>query len=169
MSQPDWECIAQLGDASPTEYGGLWVLRDKTGVYPEEAERLECPVEDDPGGFGPYIVHRFILERCTYIDGVLSDNRFHPELPAWFAKPESKRAERPQDSTYLRNVCTSMDIDEDELIAAFCSEDPLKRAWAWTAIGDYHGYENLDEYPLHLRRREMKKRYADPRYEVVKP
>ena len=33
MSQPKWEYVANLGDTSPLEYGGLFLYRDTTGVY----------------------------------------------------------------------------------------------------------------------------------------
>ncbi len=47
MSQPAWECIAQLGDKNPIDHGGYWILRDTTGVYAEEAELLLVPDDED--------------------------------------------------------------------------------------------------------------------------
>lgn len=160
MSQPIWELIGQLGDAHPIDHGGYFVIRDTTGVYPEEAELLLPPADDDPlKEYGTYHVYRFILDRCTYIDGILSDNKYHPAHPAWWAKPESGKKERPQDTTYLSNICATMDIEESELIRMFCSEDALERAQAYRAVGECHGFDNLDNYPLELRRWEVKKRY----------
>ena len=52
-NQPDWECIGQLGDADPIEHGGYWILRDKTGVYPEEGEFLVVPEDEDGGELSP--------------------------------------------------------------------------------------------------------------------
>lgn len=154
--QPKWKFIDNLGDANPLEHGGYFVFIDETGVYPPEAEYLVVLDEsDDP----KYKAYRFSLEKCTYINGILSDNSFHPLYPAWFATPEAQRAERPQDTTYLKNVSDCHGIEEQELIRLFCSDDPLERADAYRSVGEYHGFENFDNYPLELRKREARKRY----------
>ena len=67
MSQPAWECIAQLGDKNPIDHGGYWILRDTTGVYAEEAELLLVPDDDDR----EYTIYRFTLDRCTFVNGVV--------------------------------------------------------------------------------------------------
>jgi hypothetical protein len=162
MSQPDWECIAQLGDTDPIEHGGYWILRDKNGIYPEEGELLIAP--EDEGG--EYIIHRFTLNRCTFIDGILSDNEFHPDHSAWWAGTEEERKARPQDSTYLKNIADFIGMDVEELAADFCSENALVRARAYQAVGDYHGFDNLDNYPLTMTRREVKKRYKELRFKT---
>ena len=162
MSQPAWECIAQLGDKNPIDHGGYWILRDTTGVYPEEGELLIVPEEDG----GKYTIYRFILERCTFTDGVLSDNKFHPEHAAWWAKTEEERKARPQDSTYLKNIADFIGMDVEELADHFCSEDALKRAAAYRAVGDYHGFNNLDDYPLTMKRREVNARYKELRFKT---
>lgn len=147
MSQPKWKLIANLGDVNPFEYGGYFVFVDETGEYPPEAEVLEILDENDNGTPNKYEVHRFILEPCTFVNGVLSDNSFHPDFPAWFA-----------DS--LDGICSSMDVKKEELIRLFCSDDPVERAQAWRNVGEYHGYVNLDEYPLTLNRKEVWGRYT---------
>ena len=158
MSQPKWKCIGNLGDRNPLDYGGYFVFVDKTGVYPPEAELLELDDENDERT--TYTVHRFILEPCTYIDGILSDNRFHPDKPAWFAGTEDERKERPQDSTYLKNLADYAGLTVKELAGMFCDDAPLIRAEAWRIVGQYHGFENLDNYPLtKLSRTEVRKRY----------
>lgn len=158
-AQPVWKLIANLGDVNPLDYGGYFIYRDETGVYPEEGELLTLDDESDEDS--SYTVYRFILDRCTFINGVLSDNPFHPDHPAWFAKPESERAARPQDTTYLSGVANFIGQDVDELIADLCSEDAIRRAQAYRAIGEYHGFENLDSYPLTITRAEAEERYAD--------
>ena len=162
MSQPDWECIAQLGDKNPIDHGGYWILRDTTGVYSEEAELLVVPEDED----GEYTIYRFTLERCTFINGVLSDNRFHPDKPAWWAKPEEERKARPQDTTYLRNLADFVGMEVEELADHLCSADALKRAVAYRAVGDYHGFENLDSYLLTMTRQEVKARYKEIRFKT---
>lgn len=93
-----------------------------------------------------YIVHRFDIDRCTFINGILSDNPFHPELPAWFA--DGKGVDD------VAKCCDHEDIVED-----ICSEDPKARCRAWISIGSYHGFYNLDSYPLGLTQAEVDKRY----------
>ena len=151
---PSWRFIDNLGDVNPIDHGGYFVFTDSTGVYPDEAELLK--IDDD----GSATVYRFMLEKCTFINGILSDNRFHPDKSAWFAKPESERANRPQDSTYLSNVAECCGMDEGELIDMLCSGDPIQLAIAYRAIGDYHGFDNLDSYPLQLSADEVAERYA---------
>ena len=162
--QPVWKFIANLGDAHPIKYGGLFVYVDETGVYPPEAELLVEPSDeewhdDDRKEFEAdgkphestlrWKVYRFILEPCTYINGILSDNKFHPNHPAWFAK-------------YLHLIASSSGQPDDRaFISMFLSDDPCERAWAWRAVGEYHGWENLDSYPLTLTREEVNERYKD--------
>ncbi len=161
MSQPTWKLIANLGDVNPVEHGGYFVYIDETGVYDPEACLLIAPDETEiktdtttPENVyweqGEWTEYRFSLERCTYdaANDILSDNKFHPDYPAWFAKPERERVERPQDTTYLQNIANSMGIEKAELIRLFCSENPIERAEAYRCIGEYHGLENLDSDPL---------------------
>ncbi len=145
-NQPVWALVANLGDASPLDYGGYFIFKDETGVYPEEAELLELDDENDENS--TYTVYRFPLERCTLsADGVLSDNSCHPEHAAWFA-----------DS--LASVASYIGDDANELREWFCSADPVERACAYRAVGEYHGWKNLDEYPIKLTRAEAQERYG---------
>lgn len=161
MSQPEWKCIAQLGDASPVEYGGYWVFVDETGVYSPEAEHLYSPEEEDD----EYVAHRFSLDQCTFKNGVLSDNPFHPEHCAWWATTPEKMKERPQDGKGLTDIASYCGIDEEELVRMFCSEDPTERAHAYRVVGEYHGFENLDGYPLRMTQVEAEARYEDARFQ----
>lgn len=147
--QPNWKCIAQLGDAHPIEYGGYWIMEDTTGVYPPEGELLETGDEGEP-----LTVYRFILEPCTYLDGVLSDNRFHPGHPAWFA-----------DS--LGQIASANGIETEALIALFTSHDARERAVAWRMVGEYHGLENLDSYPFTLTEGEARQRFNGEQYRIA--
>lgn len=142
--QPEWKLIANLGDASADygdlSYGAFYIYEDVTGVYPPEAEYIIAPDDDH----GKWYVYRFILEPCTYINGVLSDNPYHPETSAWFAPSAAEQAARPQDSN-LAHLCKSMDTTESEFIALITSADPLARAAAWRMVGEYEGFDNFDE------------------------
>ena len=86
---------------------------------------------------------------------------------AWWAKTEAERKARPQDTTYLKNIAEFIGMEVDELAEHFCSEDALKRAAAYRAVGDYHGFENLDSYPLTMTRREVKSRYKELRFKTT--
>lgn len=152
MSQPVWKLVANLGDVNPLDHGGFFVYVDETGVYPPEAEVLEVNengFDDEDDDKGEWVVHRFILEPCTYINGILSDNKFHPECPAWFADD-------------IKSLATFVDMEVEELIRLFCSNAPLEQAVAWRAVGDYWGCYELDHYPLTFTSRsELKARYPD--------
>ena len=157
MSQPQWKTIANLGDVNPIDHGGIFLKIDETGVYPPELEILETPIDDgelwddETGDYGESVrweVSRFVLERCTYINGTLSDNKFHPECPAWF------------DVDSL-SIAVSADIPIDDFRAMLCSEDALQRAQGYLAIVGYHGVFNFDQYPLTLSHSEVLERYPE--------
>lgn len=141
--QPRWKMIANLGDVHPIEYGGLFLYVDRTGVYPPELEKLDEP--DAGNGIDYWEIHRVVLEPHTYTapepDGgepaggypkVLSDNQFHPLHPVWYADKIHKIAET---------------ADHPDIIADLCSDDPLRRAFAYRSIGDYYGWNEFDSYP----------------------
>jgi len=148
MSQPTWKLIANLGDANPIDHGGIFVYVDVTGAYSPEVEVLEEPT-DDEGDNGTWTAYRFELTRCTFIDGILSDNAFHPDHPAWFADK-------------LAQIASTCDTPLAELIADLCGERGIAcLANAWTDIGRVEGLDNLDHDPLTFARRiEVMRRYA---------
>lgn len=139
--QPRWEIIANLGDVS-LEYGGYFIYKDKTGVYTEEAEMFYPPGEHEDD----WAIYRFSLEKCTFQNGVLGDNKFHPEHPAWFADE-------------MDAMASSHGFTNGQLIALFCSDDPLQRAEAYRVVGEYHGFETLNSYPIVKSRKEVEKWY----------
>lgn len=165
-NQPVYKFLANLGDAGPLEYGGYFIYEDSTGVYSAQATLLEtydetveiinrcskCEDIESPctkhAGLTYAMEYHFDLDRCTWINGILSDNKFHPDFPVWFASPETEQQTRPQDTTYLSKVAESIGMDLDELRMLFCSDNPVERAQAYRAVADYHGIENFDSYPL---------------------
>ena len=154
MSQPIWKCIAQLGDKNPLDYGGKWLFVD-TAVdhpYPPEVEVLEVPDEGD----GNRTIYRYILEPCTWIDGVLSNNEFHPNHPAWFAKD-------------IGGVASTTGMTQEELVELLCSDDPIQRAHGYDAVVSYFGIDEFDQYPIQLTLDEVRLRYNDPLYTVCPP
>jgi hypothetical protein len=159
MSQPNWEFIANLGDADPLTYGGYFVYRDTTGVD-FEAEYLlepECDPDDDAARWR---VYRVCLDRCKVVHDGIRQCRYlvpfatpadlsHPmhEFCEWFAKD-------------LRAVASYVGSTVEELEAALCSDDPIARANAYRDIASYHGWENFDSGPYTLTRAEVKARYT---------
>lgn len=121
-NQPDWKCVANLGDVTPWDYGGAFVLVDKTGVYTPELRVFEV-IDGPPVRWEE---HTILLERCTFVNGILSDNPYHQDHKAWFA-----------DS--LPVVAHFTGIPKAELIRLFCSEDPVQRAEAYQAVYVTHG------------------------------
>ena len=151
-NQPEWRCIGGIGDVNPIDYGGGFVFVDDSGVYPPELEWIEPPDESGwRGGFGPWTIYRCTLYRCTFIGGILSDNKYHPECAAWFA-----------DGIIARRF----ECDGNDLIEDITSDDPMRLAFAYWDVACSEGWENLNHYPLELRLREIRKRLADPRYDV---
>lgn len=157
MNQPVWKCVGNIGDVRPLEYGGLYVFVDETGVYPPEMELIDViggDREDEYNEEGELIsegnekweIRRVVLENCYYENGILSDNQFHKDRPAWFFKTPQQRKERPQDGSHL-DICKHSGMDEDEFIRQFLSIYPIQRAYAWQMVAQYHGWDNLDSYP----------------------
>lgn len=165
--QPEWEYIGNLGDESPLDHGGLFIYRDKTGVYEEEAALLVVDDEDDPKS--RYTIYRFVLERLKLVDGVLVPFRYQSTWGTGRLKdgpfewmPDS--APKKYEEWFVEElpmVAESIGAPLDELLEAFTSADPKRRAFAYEALGQHHGFENLDSYPLKLTRAEAKKRYRD--------
>lgn len=145
-NQPTWKLIANIGDATPLDHGGLFVFRDETGVYTAEMELLTVrnPEASDDAAL-QYEASRCVLDRCTLTNGILSDNKYHPECAAWFADD-------------LASVADNNGSDKAELERQLCSDDPMERAEAYRAIADYHGWVNFDELPLTLTRAEAEVR-----------
>ena len=152
--QPKWKFLANLGDASPIDYGGYFVYIDETGVYAPEAEYLESPDQDEGG---TWTVYRFSLDKLKF-DGL----SLTPEALALPAFPYDAN---PYDEWFhkeLEHVAIATGMDTDDLRALFCSDDPLQRGEAYQCIGMYFGFDNLDSYPLRFNSRdEVEARYAE--------
>ncbi len=149
-NQPVWKLVAQLGDVNPIDHGGYFVFTDETGVYAPEAELLISPEEDS----GKWQIYRFSLEPCTFIDGILSDNKFHPDHPAWFANS-------------IGQIAGFMGQTTSDMIQWITGNDLVDKAFAWQAIGNYWGLDNLDSCPLVLSRSEAEIRYSEAQYQMA--
>ena len=152
MSQPEWKLLWATDQTA--------LFEDTTGVYAPEmevADEIFDVDEDDE----PFILFRFSLDKLKRVrdpEGrevyIVSDNydeswshALH-QYEEWFIKD-------------LPGVASSMGTTRDELEDAFVSDDPNDRAWAYESIGRYHGFENLDGYPLRLSEEELEDRWGD--------
>jgi hypothetical protein len=137
---------------------------DETGEYAPEGEILQEPCEGERN----YTVYRFSLDRLQTIED--------PETHTVYLVPARYEANWPHAvSRYdewfhkdLARVAQTIGSDVATLRAQFCSEDPIERAHAYRAIGEYHGFANLDSYPLQLTRGEARKRYSRKAYREAK-
>ncbi len=147
MSQPKWKLLWA------TDYN--LVLEDTTGVYAPEMELAQEYERDDETRF---VVYRFDLPRLKrekddegneYIVSEKWDENWPHALsqyPEWFMEN-------------LSSVADSIGSTRGEMIDGLTSADVNDRAWAYEAIGGYHGYMNLDGYPLDLSEAELEERW----------
>lgn len=152
MIDRNWKCVAQLGDVNPIDHGGLWVMIDKTGQNDPMIELLDVHDLDN----GTVLRHYALtcIDRCAFIDGVLSDNPYHPALHAWFAKDIDK-------------VASCMGSEVQDLVNLLCSADPIDRAMGYRDLIGYYGIENFGGYGMQeMTRGECRKKFSLARYKV---
>jgi len=156
-NQPEWKCIAQLGDVSPLGYGGHWVFVDTTGVYSPEAEKLiTCDDDEDLN-----LVYRYCLDRLKLHNGMLIPYRYDETWP----HPIERCKEWFSDD--IPEVASFFGVSTDELQDLFCSVDPVDLAIAYEAIGEYFGFVNLDSDSLPYTKADVQERFNGPKYKVT--
>lgn len=136
---PSWREVGRLGDVNLVEYGGAIVYEDANGAHAPEMEWVEVDGRR-------LIAFRITLEPHTYRGGILSNNSFHPNMPAWYAD----RIEQVADST---------DQDPQDLIRALRGRDVMAKANAYRDLIGFFGANEFDQYPLRLSRKEARERY----------
>ncbi len=141
--QPKWKFVANLGDVNYIQEGGLFVYIDETGVYAPEMVKI-YPIDNKTGKCE---IRRVILDKCTFENGVLSDNPYHKDKPAWF-------------STGINSVPRFGGYTTATFIGYLTGDNIPDRAIAWQLIGDYFGWENLDSYPSFMTAEEFNSRYS---------
>ena len=143
--QPVWRYRGNLGDASPLTEHAAFVYEDITGVYSPEMVLFNAPATIKIGT--KYKVHRIMCEKCYYTDGVLSDNRFHKDKPAWFK---------------VKDVANVHGAKVQDVIDRLCSDDILDRCAAYQMLVNNYGVVNFDSYPVLMTRTELRRRYRAP-------
>jgi hypothetical protein len=153
-NQPVWKYLTNLGDVNFKDHDGLLLFKDETGHYTEEVEKIARIGEEDR-----WEIYRVVLDRCTFENGVLSDNQFHKDMPAWWVDYDSDLYAVNETRTGLAHIASHSGLEEVELAKMFCSVNPEERALAYEAVASYYGWMNLDHYPLTLNEAEFDKRY----------
>ena len=148
--QPKWKKVGTIGDINFSVYGGGIVRVDETGVYPPELEYVQVMPENDT------YVYRFPLENLKLSP---SGRLIHARYDDTWSHPIEAYTEWFDDS--LGDIAAYVGISQSELVDALLSDNPMARASAWESIGQYHGFENLDGYPLHLSESETEERYKN--------
>lgn len=133
-----YKILANLGDVNPLDYGGAFVRSDDT------LDVLVEPNEDDKKP--RWTVYTVALDRCSYVDGVLNDNSYHPSQPAWFADD-------------IDAIASCVGREPITLINLLCSDNPVCRAHGYIDVASYHGWFEFDQYPIELTRREAYRRF----------
>jgi hypothetical protein len=150
------EPIATYGDVDFLKYGGQLLLPNRDEIGNPYLEVIEPPTENLDT---TWVIYRFDVDR---LKKVIVKRTYHlvpfGYEPATWPHPVRMYNEWFVDS--LPNVAESMDCPEEELITDLCSEKPEERARAYIMLGEYHGWENFDSYPLHLSEHEAHERYG---------
>ena len=134
--QPSFWCVGNIGDVDPFEYGGGFVLVDRTGVYCPELLILDTPAELDKSQYELSTILLEPLTRIKHEDGChgLSDNKFHPYIPAWFGG-----------FMQLKVLADSCGKTYSNLLDSFLSACPVERALAYRDAACYWGFSNFGD------------------------
>lgn len=140
-NQPIWKYVENFGDVNWKEYGGAFLFVDETGVYAPELEILEEPAEDAETQV--WVAYRIVLDKCFYTKGVLSDNKYHKNVQAWFGQL----------------LVDSGEEDEEQAIENLCSDDPKLRAMGYLHVVGHYGAYEFDQYPQTFNSSKVDERY----------
>ena len=146
-NQPSWFCIANLGDATPEDHGGDFVLVDQRGIYTPELWHYD----PDDGKLGSW---RTLVLACCYevkdqAYPAITDNKYHMDKPSWFG-----------DAVNLRSAASTCGMDTYTLKNLLCASCPVSRAHGYIVLASNFGWDNFDEYPAKLTRKETTQRCA---------
>lgn len=137
-NQPVWKVVGNVGDINPIEYGGGIVFEDTTGVYEPEMHCFNNN-EEHEGTDKEVELSVVLLEKCYFnrITNTLSDNKYHKDHAAWFAKDISK-------------IVECYGIESKQLIEWLCSDDTMERAMGYETLVNYYGKYEFDQDPTEI-------------------
>lgn len=140
--QPDWEVLSSYwGDDEAQR-----IRVDKTGVYSPELDYYEdwrAFSEEFDKAKEPFEKYTIVLDRCYYENGVLSDNSFHLDFPAWFAKD-------------VNRIAREMGFPPEYVVDMFCGENIHWRATAYMEVARHHGFHEFDSYSVKMSEAEVR-------------
>jgi len=142
-SQPKYQFVVNLGDATPLEHGGDFLFVDTTGVYPPFLVHIE-----ESHGKGKYRVSRIECPRLIYsaTTGILSNNHYHSDKPVWFADK-------------IASAASMNGSDEETLRGQLLAMCPMERARGYLALTGRFGWYEFDQYPDTMTRTEIRRVY----------
>lgn len=134
--QPKWETVFSSDSQA--------IHVDQTGVYRPEMTIVEDLGESASELEGKFLIYRFPMDKCSYddINDILSDNEFHPEIPAWFASAP----DRWNPNGKLYDVAHTSGLETWELIRLLTSDDVKALARGYDALVSYFGPDEFDHY-----------------------
>jgi S-adenosylmethionine:diacylglycerol 3-amino-3-carboxypropyl transferase len=147
-NQPSWKKLWSTDDAA--------LFQDTTGVYDSEME-----VAQDASDDGRKVqVFRFSLERLVKVTS--DDHNYYvtAHIARCFHDGTLPHPIHSYKEWYLNDlgaVASFVGSTRDDLIEALCCEDAGTRAEVYRAIGDYHGFANLDGYPREMTRKQWER------------
>ena len=110
--------------------------------------------EYDDDGKTMFQVYRFPLEQKSLYKGKIIPYGFHKQSDL----PHAIGQYTEWYSDDLASVASSTGTTAAKLAKALCSTNVMDRFHAYYDIGSYHGFENLDSYPLTMTEMELERR-----------
>jgi hypothetical protein len=182
MTQPIWKTLwctdCELVQEDTTgEYEPEMEVADQTSEEEEhDCTNPDCPklLDDDAEHMdGPcdysykpamFQVFRFTLERHKIVE---EESETDGEEPTRYLVPmgyepspdRSPSNHVPWFVKDLGKVANSCGIKRWEMVEWLCSESVQDRAQVYSCIGGYHGFMNLDTYPLEMTEAELNARW----------
>lgn len=136
-NQPSWHCIANLGDATPLDHGGDFLMIDKRGTYDPEIWHFEPATGE---------WSTLVLDACHLTQSGSEEigcNRFHPSTPEWFGDKES-----------LESAASTCGTTAARLRELLLASSPMERADGYLILTANFGFHEFDQYPDKLTRKE---------------
>jgi hypothetical protein len=165
-----YEIIGIVGDVNPLQYGG-WLI----GARDTQIDCLAIePIDWESGarqgeGIDCYI-YRVALDRMKVIGDIATKTDvmvcYHWRNEWTGAIVE--RVEWWDTAEFRKNFTEATSLPWSDFQDSICSENPVKRAYAWVEIAQYFGIQNLDDSPTRETEAELKKRFALPFYRARK-
>ena len=146
-----------------TQVTDSWALFvDASSVYAPELEVMQEDEDADDDSASAVTVWRFALKRtatCCNADDCTKTHLVPYGFPQRSDLPYGIHVYKEWFSDDLASVAQSAGRDVHELRAAFCSDDVIERVYAYLDLGLTYGFDNLDNYPIHMSAKEFAARW----------